>query len=151
MQPNARGQLEDGGCIYTNSPCPNCSVSHNFFVGDPTVYGCIYHDGGSGLWNGQCNQLARVVSLCCRETQKTHGHLLDFPWTDVVVATFEFEAFVVLWSLNVLVLTFVHCLVLLPRLPAHRRSLQRLQPHLDQRSIRARLLRPYDGGGHVAE
>ncbi len=77
MQPNARGQLEDGGCVYTNSPCPNCSVSHNFFVGDPTVYGCIYHDGGSGLWNGQCNQL-------------------DFPWMDVVAAAFEFEAFVVL-------------------------------------------------------
>ena len=43
MQPNERGQLEDGGCVYTNTPCPNCSVSNNFFEGDPTVYGCIYH------------------------------------------------------------------------------------------------------------
>lgn len=24
MQPTARGQLEDGGCVYTNTPCPNC-------------------------------------------------------------------------------------------------------------------------------
>ena len=55
MQPNARGQLEDGGCVYTNTPCPNCSVSHNHFAGDPTVYGCIYHDGGSGLWNDHYN------------------------------------------------------------------------------------------------
>ena len=46
MQPNERGQLEDGGCIYTNTPCPNCSVSHNFFAGDPTVYGCIYREYG---------------------------------------------------------------------------------------------------------
>lgn len=37
MQPNGRGQLEDGGCVYTNSPCPNCSVSHNHFDSDPTV------------------------------------------------------------------------------------------------------------------
>ena len=43
MQPNERGQLEDGGCVYTNTPCPNCSVSNNHFEGDPTVYGCIYH------------------------------------------------------------------------------------------------------------
>ena len=46
MQPNERGQLEDGGCVYTNTPCPNCSVSHNFFSGDPTVYGCIYRAYG---------------------------------------------------------------------------------------------------------
>ena len=55
MQPTTRGQLEDGGCVYTNSPCPNCSVSHNSFDNDPTVYGCIYHDGGSGLWNDHFN------------------------------------------------------------------------------------------------
>jgi hypothetical protein len=41
MQPTSRGQLEDGGCVYTNSPCPNCSVSHNSFDNDPTEYGCI--------------------------------------------------------------------------------------------------------------
>jgi hypothetical protein len=35
MQPNKRGQLEDGGCVYTNTPCPNCSVSHNHFESDP--------------------------------------------------------------------------------------------------------------------
>jgi hypothetical protein len=62
MQPTARGQLEDGGCVYTNSPCPNCSVSHNSFSNDPTVYGCIYHDGGSGLWNDHFNVFNHIAT-----------------------------------------------------------------------------------------
>ena len=62
MQPTARGQLEDGGCVYTNSPCPNCSVSHNSFDHDPTVYGCIYHDGGSGLWNDHFNVFNHIAT-----------------------------------------------------------------------------------------
>eukprot|EP01048_Picozoa_sp_COSAG05_P025796 COSAG05_NODE_6738_length_911_cov_0.782020_1_plen_218_part_10 len=62
MQPTARGQLEDGGCVYTNSPCPNCSVSHNSFSHDPTVYGCIYHDGGSGLWDDHFNVFNHIAT-----------------------------------------------------------------------------------------
>jgi hypothetical protein len=42
--------LADGGGLYTNAPCPGCHVSRNYFAGDPTVYGCLYHDGGSSLW-----------------------------------------------------------------------------------------------------
>jgi len=43
-------RLADGGGLYTNTPCPNCNVSRNVFSGDSTVYGCLYHDGGSGEW-----------------------------------------------------------------------------------------------------
>lgn len=62
MQPTTRGQLEDGGCVYTNSPCPNCSVSHNYFDSDPQVYGCVYHDGGSGLWNDHFNVFNHIAT-----------------------------------------------------------------------------------------
>ena len=47
--------LSDGGGVYTNTPCPNCHVSRNYFAGDPHVYGCLYHDGGSGLWTDEDN------------------------------------------------------------------------------------------------
>ena len=33
--------LSDGGGVYTNTPCPNCHVSRNYFAGDPHVYGCL--------------------------------------------------------------------------------------------------------------
>jgi hypothetical protein len=67
MQPNARGQLEDGGCVYTNTPCPNCSVSHNFFVGDPTVYGCIYHVRTSPFPSvmGLLERMQNRHAVCC--------------------------------------------------------------------------------------
>ena len=42
--------LADGGGVYTNTPCPGCQVSRNYFQNDPHVYGCLYHDGGSALW-----------------------------------------------------------------------------------------------------
>jgi hypothetical protein len=48
-------KLADGGGLYTNAPCPGCHVSRNYFEGDPTVYGCLYHDGGSGLWSDYDN------------------------------------------------------------------------------------------------
>ena len=41
-------RLADGGGLYTNTPCPGCNVSRNVFSNDDTVYGCLYHDGGSG-------------------------------------------------------------------------------------------------------
>ena len=44
-------RLADGGGVYTNTPCPDCHVSGNYFASDPAPYGCLYHDGGSGLWN----------------------------------------------------------------------------------------------------
>ena len=31
------------------------SVSRNYFSGDPHVYGCLYHDGGSSLWTDENN------------------------------------------------------------------------------------------------
>jgi hypothetical protein len=43
-------RLADGGGLYTNTPCPGCNVSGNVFSNDGTVYGCLYHDGGSGEW-----------------------------------------------------------------------------------------------------
>ena len=47
--------LSDGGGVYTNTPCPGCHVSRNYMEGDPHVYGCLYHDGGSGLWTDENN------------------------------------------------------------------------------------------------
>ena len=81
MQPNGRGQLEDGGCVYTNSPCPNCSVSRNHFDNDPTVYGCVYHDGGSGLWNDHFNVFNHIATYESRAVQfHPHGGQSDFVW-----------------------------------------------------------------------
>eukprot|EP00039_Didymoeca_costata_P028580 m.21525 g.21525 ORF g.21525 m.21525 type:complete len:848 (-) comp7175_c0_seq1:170-2713(-) len=47
--------LFDGGGVYTNTPCPNCHVSRNYFASDQAKYGCLYHDGGSALWNDTDN------------------------------------------------------------------------------------------------
>jgi hypothetical protein len=33
--------LSDGGGVYTNTPCPGCHVSRNYFEADPHVYGCL--------------------------------------------------------------------------------------------------------------
>ena len=52
--------LADGGGVYTNTPCPNCHVSRNYFADDPHVYGCVYHDGGSALWNDRDNVFNRI-------------------------------------------------------------------------------------------
>ena len=27
--------------VYTNTPCPDCHVSGNYFASDPAVYGCV--------------------------------------------------------------------------------------------------------------
>lgn len=48
-------RLADGGGVYTNTPCPDCHVSGNYFESDPVKYGCLYHDGGSGLWHDENN------------------------------------------------------------------------------------------------
>jgi hypothetical protein len=37
-------RLQDGGGLYTNTPCPNCNVSKNLFEDDDVKYGCLYHD-----------------------------------------------------------------------------------------------------------
>ena len=53
-------KLADGGGLYTNAPCRGCHVSRNYFEGDPTVYGCLYHDGGSSLWSDYDNVFNHV-------------------------------------------------------------------------------------------
>ena len=35
-------RLQDGGGVYTNTPCPNCNVSGNYFAEDNVKYGCLY-------------------------------------------------------------------------------------------------------------
>ena len=55
-------RLADGGGVYTNTPCPRCHVSGNFFADDPAVYGCLYHDGGSSLWNDRDNVFSNITS-----------------------------------------------------------------------------------------
>ena len=55
-------RLADGGGVYTNTPCLDCHVSGNFFSSDPAVYGCLYHDGGSGLWNDHDNVFNHITS-----------------------------------------------------------------------------------------
>ena len=54
--------LSDGGGVYTNTPCHNCHVSRNYFANDPHVYGCLYHDGGAGLWTDENNVFNHIVS-----------------------------------------------------------------------------------------
>ena len=34
----------------------------NYFASDPAVYGCLYHDGGSGLWNDRRNVFNHITS-----------------------------------------------------------------------------------------
>eukprot|EP00038_Savillea_parva_P009887 m.186474 g.186474 ORF g.186474 m.186474 type:complete len:922 (+) comp16782_c0_seq1:76-2841(+) len=55
-------RLADGGAVYTNTPCYDCHVSGNYFASDPAVYGCLYHDGGSGLWNDENNVFNNVTN-----------------------------------------------------------------------------------------
>ena len=55
-------RLADGGGVYTNTPCLDCHVSGNYFATDPAPYGCVYHDGGSGLWNDWNNVFNHITS-----------------------------------------------------------------------------------------
>lgn len=40
---NVMQLLDDGGCVYTNAPYMNSSVSYNYCSGDPKSYGAMYH------------------------------------------------------------------------------------------------------------
>ena len=50
------------GGVYTNTPCYDCHVSGNYFASDPAPYGCLYHDGGSSLWNDENNVFDNITS-----------------------------------------------------------------------------------------
>lgn len=44
-------------------------MSQNYFSGDPVAYGCLYHDGGSGLWSDYDN----VFNAINTASVFTHG------------------------------------------------------------------------------
>ena len=78
-------RLADGGGVYTNTPCLDCHVSGNYFASDPAVYGCLYHDGGSGLWNDHDNVFKCVTnhrSLCYSMTTTCIVRLHPSPVVD---------------------------------------------------------------------
>lgn len=72
-------RLEDGGGVYTNTPCPGCHVSGNYFGSDPAVYGCLYHDGGSSLWSDMNNVFDNITS----HVVFTHGSSIHTTVTNV--------------------------------------------------------------------
>ena len=76
-------RLADGGGVYTNTPCLDCHVSGNYFASDPAVYGCLYHDGGSSLWNDHDNVFNHITShIAFSHGSSTHTTLTNVWYND---------------------------------------------------------------------
>jgi hypothetical protein len=46
--------LNDGGAVYTNTPCPNCTCSRNYMESDPHVYGCLVRHCSTCMDMSEC-------------------------------------------------------------------------------------------------
>eukprot|EP01052_Picozoa_sp_SAG31_P012137 SAG31_NODE_702_length_12723_cov_4.100206_5_plen_868_part_00 len=56
------GELVDGGSVYTLGPQPGSTVHHNYLHSQCSLYGVIYHDGGSGYFNTFDNVIANSTN-----------------------------------------------------------------------------------------
>lgn len=55
-------------------------MSGNHFTEDPAVYGCLYHDGGSALWNDQNNVFNHIKSHCVFTHGSSPNTTVDHVW-----------------------------------------------------------------------
>jgi pectate lyase len=72
--------LADGGGVYTNTPCPDCHVSGNYFSNDAIKYGCLYHDGGSSLWHDYNNVFDNVQTAIIFTHGSSQNTTVDYVW-----------------------------------------------------------------------
>jgi len=72
--------LSDGGHVYTNAPFYGSSVSNNYFAGDPTNYGMLYHDAGSGFWTDERNVFNHARTHCVFAHGSEPNTTINYVW-----------------------------------------------------------------------